>query len=66
MGSEYSSWSVFCRRSSAMTRMVRMGTITTNTMLPKLSTYSKLLTAACRLYSMAPKPTIASRNAPNT
>ena len=48
-GREYSSWSVFCRRSSAITRMVRMGTITTNTMLPKLSTYSKLLTAASRL-----------------
>ena len=49
-----------------MTRMVRMGTMTTNTMLPKLSTYSKLLTAAWRLYSMEPMPAMASRKAPNT
>jgi len=33
----------------AMVRMVRIGTMTTKMMLAKLSTNSKLLTAACKL-----------------
>ena len=43
--------------------MVRMGTMTTKTRQPKLSTYSKLLTAAWMLYIIAPMPTKQSRKA---
>ena len=45
--------------------MVRMGTMTTKTRQPKLSTYSKLLTAAWMLYIIAPMPTKQSRKAAN-
>ena len=48
-GREYRSWSVFCRRSSARERMVKIGMTTTKARLPKLSTYSKLLTASSML-----------------
>ena len=48
-GREYSSWSVFCRRSSASTRMVRMGTMIRNTKLMLPSTYSKCTEADCKL-----------------
>lgn len=51
-GREYSSWSVFWRRSSAKTRMVRMGTMTRNTKDIPPRTYSKLVTAIFRLYTM--------------
>ena len=46
-----------------MTRMVSRGTITTKMRQPKLSTYSKLLTAAWMLYIIAPMPVKQSRNA---
>ena len=46
--------------------MVSMGTMTTKTRQPKLSTYSKLLTAACMLYNMAPIPTKQSKKAANS
>jgi len=49
MGREYKSWSVFCLRSSAMTRMVRIGMMTANTTLYRASANSKLLTAALML-----------------
>ena len=46
IGREYKSWSVFCFLSSAMTRIVKIGTITTKPRLTNCSTYSKLDTAA--------------------
>ena len=66
MGKRESSWSVFCFFSSAMTRMVRMGTSATNPMQKVPRAYSKLATARLMLYIMAPMPMNSSRKAPNT
>ena len=66
MGSSESSWSVFWRFSSAMTRMVSTGTSATKAMQKVPRAYSKLATALLMLYIMAPMPINSSRNAPNT
>ena len=66
MGSSERSWSVFCFFSSAMTRMVRMGTRAMNPMEKVPRAYSKLATARLMLYIMAPMPINSKRNAPNT
>ena len=66
MGKRDSSWSVFCFFSSAMIRMVRMGTRAINPMEKVPRAYSKLATALLMLYIMAPMPMNSSKNAPNT